>query len=279
MNINYFKVLKRIMQKYFQDDILAYSSQLAYNFLLACFPFLIFIFTLMGYLGIKSDVIYNILKDILPNNSYNLIKDTLTDLMDTKHTTLMSITIIVAIWTASIGFSGVINGINRAYEIKEERSFWKLQIITIVYTLLLALGVLLTLVVIVYGSDINKILIHKTGHEVFFATSWKIIKYVIVVVFLILIFACVYRYTPSQRLPWKNVLPGAVFSLAAWLISSFIYSYYVDYYATYTDLYGSLTAVIVLMIWFFVSSNIILIGGEINAAIYLASERGGFFES
>ena len=271
MEINYYKVIKRVIIKYFKDDILAFSSQLAYNFLLACFPFLIFIFALMGYLGIQSDSIYRFLKSILPNNSYQLIKDTLTNLVDKKQTTLMSVTIILTIWTASVGFSGVIKGINRAYDAKEDRPFLKLQLINILYTVLLALGIILTMVVIIYGSYINKILIDKTGYQVFFTTSWKIIKYMLVILFLILIFGSVYKYAPVVKLPWESVLPGAVFCIAAWLAASIIYSYYVNYYAKYTDLYGSVTAVIVLMIWFFVSSNIILIGGEINAALYLAS--------
>jgi len=268
MHRNYFKLIIKLIKKYFDDDILAFSSQLAYNFLLSCFPFLIFIVTLINNMGLQSDLFYHALKKILPNNAYTLVYNTLETVVYEKHTTLMSITIVLTIWTASIGFSGVIKGINRAYDVKENRSFWRLQVINITYTLIFAFSIIFTMIVLIYGSIENKAIIRRTGYDAFFSVLWRIIEYGILGLFLVAIFACLYRYAPCIRLPWKNVLPGAIFTVATWLGSSVGFSYYANNYAKYADLYGGIAAIIVLMTWFFVASNIILIGGEINGALY-----------
>ncbi|MBC8062192.1 MAG: YihY/virulence factor BrkB family protein [Clostridiaceae bacterium] len=270
---NYFELFFKLYRKYLDDDILAFSSQLAYNFLLASFPFLIFTVALISKIGLKTDLFNNVLKSILPYNSYILIINILSETIYQNHNTLISVTIVIAIWTASIGFSGVVKGINRAYNIRENRPYWKLQIINVVYTILLAMGIVFTMIILMYGGWENKILIKNTGYDVFLFSLWRVTKYVIVGLFLVLIFAAVYRYAPCIRLSWSEVLPGTIFTVITWLLASFIFSYYANNYARYSNLYGSITAVIVLMIWLFVSSNIILIGGEINSALSLKVKK------
>ena len=267
MYINYFKLFLKIYRKYFEDDILAFSSQLAYNFLLSFFPFMIFIVALISKIGLKTDLFNKVLKNILPNNAYVLINNILLETIYQNHNTLISVTIVLAIWTSSIGFSGVVKGINRAYNIKEKRPYWKLQIINVVYTIMLAMSIVLTMVILKYGGLENKILINPTYYDAFFIALWRLTKYLIVGLFLILILASVYRYAPSIRLSFRQVLPGTIFSAVTWLLACFGFSYYANNYARYSEFYGSITAVIVLMIWLFVSSNIILIGGEINSVL------------
>jgi len=267
MYINHFRLFVKIYKKYFDDDILAFSSQLAYNFLLAFFPFMIFTVALISKIGLKTDLFNKVLKNILPNNAYVLINNILLETIYQNHNTLISVTIVLAIWTSSIGFSGVVKGINRAYNIKEKRPYWKLQIINVVYTIMLAMSIVLTMVILKYGGLENKILINPTYYDAFFIALWRLTKYLIVGLFLILILASVYRYAPSIRLSFRQVLPGTIFSAVTWLLACFGFSYYANNYARYSEFYGSITAVIVLMIWLFVSSNIILIGGEINSVL------------
>ena len=267
MYINQFRLFVKIYKKYFDDDILAFSSQLAYNFLLAFFPFMIFTVALISKIGLKTDLFNKVLKNILPNNAYVLINNILLETIYQNHNTLISVTIVLAIWTSSIGFSGVVKGINRAYNIKEKRPYWKLQIINVVYTIMLAMSIVLTMVILKYGGLENKILINPTYYDAFFIALWRLTKYLIVGLFLILILASVYRYAPSIRLSFRQVLPGTIFSAVTWLLACFGFSYYANNYARYSEFYGSITAVIVLMIWLFVSSNIILIGGEINSVL------------
>ena len=267
MYINHFQLFVKIYKKYFADDILAFSSQLAYNFLLAFFPFMIFTVALISKIGLKTDLFNKVLKNILPNNAYVLINNILLETIYQNHNTLISVTIVLAIWTSSIGFSGVVKGINRAYNIKEKRPYWKLQIINVVYTIMLAMSIVLTMVILKYGGLENKILMNPTYYDAFFIALWRLTKYLIVGLFLILILASVYRYAPSIRLSFRQVLPGTIFSAVTWLLACFGFSYYANNYARYSEFYGSITAVIVLMIWLFVSSNIILIGGEINSVL------------
>jgi len=222
---------------------------------------------LISKIGLKTDLFNKVLKNILPNNAYVLINNILLETIYQNHNTLISVTIVLAIWTSSIGFSGVVKGINRAYNIKEKRPYWKLQIINVVYTIMLAMSIVLTMVILKYGGLENKILMNPTYYDAFFIALWRLTKYLIVGLFLILILASVYRYAPSIRLSFRQVLPGTIFSAVTWLLACFGFSYYANNYARYSEFYGSITAVIVLMIWLFVSSNIILIGGEINSVL------------
>jgi len=269
MQINFIKLLQKLYKSYFEDDIIAFSSQLAYNFLLAFFPFMIFTVALISKIGLKTDIFNKVLKSLLPDNAYALINNILLETIYQNHNTLISVTIVLAIWTASIGFSGVVKGINRAYNIRENRPYWKLQIINIIYTIMLALCIVFTMAILIYGSMENKVLVNHTGYDVFFISLWRVTKYAIVGAFLILIFASIYRFAPCIRLSFKEVLPGTIFTVTVGLTASIIFSHYANNYARYSKFYGSITAVIVLMIWLFVCSNIILIGGEINSALNL----------
>lgn len=265
--------IKDMIFRFKDDEVTSLGSQLAYNLLLAFFPFLIFLVAVIGFSSLKSDDVLAGLRNLLPNDVFKLTYRTVIEVVDTKSTSLLSFGIIGAVWTASSGFSAVIRGLNKAYDESENRPFWKVQIITILCTIGLALMIICAFVLLVFGEMVVKMVILSLklsrGAEILL----DFFRFMMMILIMIFIFAIIYRYTPCRRLKWKEVLPGAVFTTLCWIILSIGFSYYVNHFGNYSRLYGSIGAVIALMTWLFLSSVIILIGGEINASLVFHREN------
>lgn len=259
--------IKGLIQRILDDEIPALASQLSYSLLLAFFPFLIFVMTLIGFSSINSEFVLLEMSRVLPDSAYELVRNTVLEILGTKNKNLLSFGIIFTLWTASSGFRSVIKGINKAYDEKEKRSLFKVILISIISTLGLGFLIIITILLLVFGQIIGYILAKKIGFSYLFGVIWNIIRYIIILLSMILIFALMYRYIPSRRLRWKEVIPGAIFATIGWVMVSVGFAFYVNNFGNYSRVYGSIGAVIVLLTWLYLTSIIIIIGGEINAAI------------
>lgn len=260
-------IIKKLIKKIINDDIFALASQLAYNLILAFFPFLMFLMTLIGMSNLKSEDLLVNLQAILPINAFELIKSTIMEVFEVQKKGILWISIILALWTSSSGFSGVIKGLNKAYEVREERSYFKVTFISILCTIAFALLILATLFLMVFGGLIGKFFMSRLPFDDVIKFTWDMIRYIILISIMILTFASLYHFTPSRKLGWDEVLPGAVTSTIGWLAVSYIFSFYVNNFSNYSRFYGSLGAVFALMTWLYLTSFILLIGGEINAVL------------
>lgn len=260
-------IIRSLFFRYIDDEITAMSSQLAYSLLLAFFPFLILLLTLLGYSSLKSDDVLIMLNNILPNDVFKLVKKTVIEIVDRKRGGLLSISMITTIWTASNGFNAVIRGLNKAYDEKEERSYLKVQLTSILCTLGLALIIIISFALLVFGEIGVKYLIRQFNYSSSTEFIIDLARYFIGLIVMLMAFNAVYKYTPSKRLTWKETFPGAVFTTVGWTLTSIGFSYYVNHFGNYSKIYGSIGAIIALMSWLFISSVIILIGGEVNATI------------
>ncbi|WP_279222077.1 YihY/virulence factor BrkB family protein [Clostridium rectalis] len=255
-------LIKRIMD----DEVAALASQLSYSLLMAFFPFLIFLMTLIGFSSIDAEYILIELKRILPNQAYELVYNTVIEIFETKNSNLLSFGLILAIWTSSTGFRSVIKGLNKAYDEKEKRSYIRVVTISIISTLGLGFLIIITLLLLVFGQIFGEFIVKKTGVNIyFFNITWNILRYAIILFSMIFIFALIYRYTPSKKLQWDEVLPGAIFTTVGWIVASLGFAFYVNNFGNYSRFYGSIGAVIVLLTWIYLTSIIIITGGEINA--------------
>lgn len=265
--------IKSLIFRFNDDEITSLASQLAYSFILAFFPFLIFLLTLVGYSGIKSETVMVSLSSILPGSVYELVARIVGEVVSARNGNLLSISIIAALWSSSAGFGAVIRGLNKAYDEKETRGYIKVQIMNILCTIALALIIIFTFVLLVFGEVLGNFLgcCFKLSH--YYLMLWDIVRYAITIISMIFVFACLYHYTPCRRLGWREVMPGALFSTAGWLLSSLAFAFYINKFSNYSRLYGSIGAVFILMTWLYISSVIILMGGELNAV--LAFDREG----
>lgn len=249
------------------DDIFALGAQLAYYLMLSFFPFLIFLMTIVGFSRLNSADILEGLRTILPNNVFSLIDTIVVEVVETQNAGLLGASIILTIWSASSGFRAVIKGLNKAYDIKDSRSFIKRSFVAIIFTLGLTIIIVLTLAMLVFGELIGEYILSIFPFEIDISTIWNLSRYLIVIFMMILIFACMYRYTPARKIAWKEVYPGAIISTLGWIIASLGFSYYINNIANYSRLYGSVGGVFVLMTWLYITSMILIIGAEFNSVI------------
>lgn len=265
--------IKNLFFRFQDDDVLALGAQLSYNLLLSFFPFLIFLMTLVGYSSISSENVLISIQTVLPSEAFILIKNTVVEVVNSKSGHLLSLSLIFTIFAASNGFKAVIKGLNKAYDEQEERGFFKLQLISILCTFAFTFVIIATFILLVFGNILGNYLTVKLGYSQAFKSFWDMLRYVFTLFDMIFVFATLYRYTPCRRMRWAEVMPGALFSTLGWLVVSIGFSYYVNNFNDYSVIYGSIGAVIVLLTWLFLTSVIIILGGELNAT--LAFDRLG----
>ena len=270
---------RRVWQQINEDEIFGRAAQLSYYFLLALFPLLIFLTTLLGYFAAGSelrDEMLTYLATVIPASAFDLIRTTLVEVTEARGGGKLSFGILAALWAASNGMGAVTGALNVAYEVEETRPFWKTRLVAILLTIALAVLIISALVLVLYGGRIADLIAANFGYGAVFTTGWKILQWPIVLGFLLFAFALIYYFAPNlEEQKWHWVSPGAALGVALWLLVSFAFRIYLNYFDSYSATYGGLGAVIILMLWFYLTGVAVLIGGEINSEIEnAAAERG-----
>jgi membrane protein len=270
--LSYTELGKRVYAEVMDDDVLGRSAQLSYYFLLSLFPALLFITSLLGYLaGEDSQLrqgLFNSLAAVLPGDASQLISKTVTDVTQSSGGGKLSFGILATFWAASNGMGAISDSLNAAYDLKESRPWWKVRLTAVGLTLALTLLIATALVLVLYGHDIADAVSVKMGLGAAFATAWKVLQWPLVLVFVLVAFALIYYFAPdSHAQHWKWITPGAVVAVVLWLLVSFAFKAYLSFFNSYSATYGSLGAVIILMLWFYFTGTAILVGGEINSEI------------
>lgn len=261
---HYVNIFIHLIVKIRKDDVFALASQLAYYLVLSFFPFMLFLMTLVGFSELNSIQVLEGLSVMLPRSILELTQSTIREVFDNQYTGLLGISILLMIWTASSAFKAIIKSINKAYNFKENRSFIKRSIISMLGILALALIIILALTMLVFGNVISQYI--KSFHQIYklIFILWNIFRYAFIFIIMIFIFVTIYRLAPAKKLTWKEVIPGSIFSTLGWVLVSFAFSFYIDNFNNYSRFYGSLGAVFILMTWLFLISIIFILGVEIN---------------
>jgi membrane protein len=265
--ISKFDLLIHLLVKVKKDDIFALASQQSYYLILAFFPFIISLASLVGYINLGSNDMIEGLKNILPTSIFELSKSTIKDVLGSQRTGLFSISILVSFWMSSAGFKGVIKGINKAYNIIENRSYIRRTAIAFISTIALALTIFMALIILVFGKVLSDYIISIVHYNQLISVIWILLRYVIMIVILVFVFSAIYKFIPAKRLKWKEVFPGAFVATMGWLILSFGFSFYINNFNNYSKFYGSLAAVFILMLWIFLISIILIFGVEVNSVL------------
>lgn len=258
---------KNLFHRFNDDDVLLLATHLAYNLLFSFFPFLIFLFSLLAFIPIKSEDVVVGLSVVLPHDTYSLLEKTIKETLTVQNTKLLSFSLIFTVFAASSGFGAVIKGLNKAYDISECRNFFYAIFVSIICTAILVFTILAAIVLLIFGHFIGIFIFNYYGYSESFEGIWHFLRYLIAIVALLAAFSFIYSYAPCKRLRLKKVIFGAIFSTSAWILASASFTYYVDKFGNYQKLYGSLGAVVVFLLWLYLSSVILLIGGEINAEL------------
>ncbi|MCB5935228.1 YihY/virulence factor BrkB family protein [Caldibacillus thermoamylovorans] len=253
-----------LYRRIIRHDSLGYSAQLAYFFLLSLFPLLITMFSLLPYLPLKTEDIMYFISDFAPGETITFIDSTLDTLLEKHNGGILSFGIIATLWAASNGMNAIIRAMNLAYEIDDDRPFFIVRGLSVLLTIVMIAVFIIALLLPVFGKHIGIYISSKFGYTDQFIDTWNTIRFSLSSVILFIVFSAVYFLTPNRKMKCATVVPGAVFSTIGWILASMGFSFYVNNFGNYTFMYGSLGVIIVLMIWFYITGAVLIIGGEIN---------------
>lgn len=266
--LEFIQWIKKFAAKVHMDGIAAYAAQSAYFVILSFFPFVMFLLTLLNFLPIDANTLIEALVGIFPESSAVIITPIVNEILSKSSGTLMSITILVLLWTAGKGLMALTNGLNAVHEIRETRNYIILRIISTIYTLLLAVMIILVLIVLVFGNQLYMWIVRKLpflGNVAAFVISIRTFASLMILTTVFLLF---YKVLPAVKVKLWHQLPGALFSAVGWLLFSYAFSIYIDYSQNISYMYGSLAGIILLMLWLYFCMNIIFIGAELNYMLY-----------
>lgn len=272
-NIRPLRLLKELYCRFQDDEVPALGAQMTYYLILSFFPFLIFLLTLTAYTPITTEQIIEDLVSVIPASSQELVLSIYEDVVVRSSPTLLSFGMIAGLWTASSGMMAMFRTLNKAYDEEEHRSYLRVRLLAMVYTIGFAIAVWFAFALLVFGHYIGNWLFNQLALSADFERWWIPLKYGLSLLIICGVFSLLYVGAPSRRMRWREVLPGAMFATAGWVLVSLLFSYYVNQFGNYARTYGSLGGIIALLIWLYLSSIILLLGGELNAA--LAFDRAG----
>ncbi|WP_156856619.1 YihY/virulence factor BrkB family protein [Oceanobacillus sp. AG] len=265
---NLIPVLKEFYARMEKVDVFGLAAQLAYFFLLSLFPFLLFLFNLIGYFSLDEEVILQTIVNYAPPQVYDLIESNIESMLQIQSGGLLSVGIIGTLWAASNGVNAVRKALNRAYEIKPKRIFIIYRLLSILLTIGMFFVVIIALLLPVFGKMIGEYFFSWFGFSAEFLQIWETFRWVTSSIIFFIALVALYRLTPNRRVYFRHIVWGALFSTVGFQLVSWAFSFYVGTLGNYSTTYGSLGTVIVLMIWFYLFGMIVLIGGVLNASLH-----------
>ncbi len=262
------------------DDIFGRAAQLAYSFFFSIFPLLLFLTSVVGVIARNNPSLraglVNALTSSMPGTASGLIQQVVHQTTTGTGAGKLSFGIVLALISASSGMSAIMDTLNAAYNVKEGRSFVRYRSLALGLTIAIGILIVAAAIVILYGNSIVDLVANSIGLGSLAAMAWKILQWPIAICFLVLSYALMYYYGPDVEQPkWHWITPGSVAGVFLSLVVSFAFRIYIHYFNSYNQTYGSLGAVMILLLWFYVMGLAILTGGEVNAEIENAAAKRG----
>ena len=196
------------------------------------------------------------------------------DQLQSQEGGLLSFGILIALWTASAGMRSLMNAMNKAYDVKEARPTWKIFLLSVVYTIGIAIVLLVVAALMIMGPQVMEWLASTVGLQDIVVTIWAWVRWPIAILLMMLVVALLYYIAPNVEQSFRFITPGSVVAVIVWIAASLAFGYYVQNFGNYDATYGSIGAVIVLMLFFYISAAVLLLGAEINAVIEHAAAEG-----
>lgn len=261
-------LITKLIKRYKSHNLSATSAYMAYYWVLAFFPFIIFIISLLTYTNLPTGIFMEYVEEAIPNTLVPIVESTISQFIMYRSTTLVSVGGLVTLWSAGTAVNALIRGIHIAYSSNYVKPYFLARLMATCYTVLLAVVLILLMVGLVFGNRLGDYVFSMLDmNKGIFMPIWNLIRLVMPFIALVIVIYILYRIIPRKYLKDTNVWPGVIFTSVGWYLFSLVFSIYVDNYSKYNQLYGSIGSVFVLLIWLYGSCTLMLLGAEINAIL------------
>jgi len=275
-NLSIYAVIVSLLNEILEDSLLNKASALAYNFLLALFPGTLFLFTLIAYIpGDKfQEKLLELIHTILPTYAYLAFETTIEDIVKHQNAGLLSLGFVTALYFATNGVSNLMRAFNNSSLQMEKRTWLKRRVIAMLLTVVISIALIIAIAVMIAGeSAIGYLQSHIASKSHLWIYILLLSRWIIIITIFFFTISLLYRYGPSHKLKWPFLSPGSILATGLAILTSLGFTYYINHFASYNKLYGSIGTVIVVMLWLFLNSAILLIGFELNASIDLSKRN------
>jgi yihY family protein len=262
------KFVKEIYYRLMYDEISLLSANLSYYFILSLFPMLIVALALTPYFKIDQQFLLEKIQNFAPGDLGDYLFDMISEVLNNKNNTIITVGIVFTLWSASSGIYGIIIAFNNAFRVRDGRIWIVTKLISVVITALFLLGMFVVLALVVFGKQLTYLLFHKFNLDEGFYNLWSVLNYSFPILFIFIVFVFLYIMGPNLKLKAISIIPGAIFSTISWTLVSRLFGYYIDHFSSYIKTYGTIGAFMAFIIWLYITGYILIIGAEINAIFH-----------
>ncbi|WBG66388.1 YihY/virulence factor BrkB family protein [Pseudomonas citronellolis] len=262
------QLLKLTVKEFLDDEMPTYAAALAYQGLFSLFPFLLFLIALLGFLHLPEffDWLREQAAYVLPGQALEQVNP-IIDQLQQRQGGLLSVGIVVALWSSSAAVRSLMNALNAAYDVREARPVWRRVPLSLLYTLGLAVMLMLVTALMILGPQVMGWIAERIGLQDYVVVLWSLLRWPVMVLLMMMAVAVIYYATPNVKQKFRFITPGSVLAVVAWVAASLAFGFYVKNFADYNAMYGSVGAIIVLLLYFYISAAVLLLGAELNAVI------------
>ncbi|WP_020600709.1 YihY/virulence factor BrkB family protein [Spirosoma panaciterrae] len=267
----WYSFLKRMATQIVDNDTSERAASVSYSLILAVFPTIIFFFTLIPYIPIPDleEQVMGFLQRVLPGDTFSTVDTTIRDIINRPRSGVLSLGFVLALYSATSGLVALMQAFNSSYHSAERRSFLKIRAIAVGLTFTLAFALILAVVVLIIGGIVSDYLLHfGFFNNVVFVNLLTIGRYLIVFAVFMGSISVIYRFGPNVNMKWLFIMPGAVTASVLIVLITLGFSFYVANFGSYNKLYGSIGTLIALMIWINLIALVLILGFEMNVALY-----------
>ena len=267
---------RALYEAFWKDNCLALAAQLAYYFFFALFPALLFMVALASYFPLTTliDDLFRTMGGFMPPEALQLITDQMIKISNDGQGGLLTLGVLLAVSSSSAAMVAIIDTLNKAYDVEEGRPWWKVRLTAMALTVGVATFILVSFALVLVGPTLATGVAETMNLGPAFEWTWKILQWPVLFGLASFGIALVYYFAPDVDQEWIWLTPGSVFATTLWLAASLGFKYYVANWSSYTETYGLIGAVMILLLWFYISGLVLLVGAEMNAEIEHASPHG-----
>ena len=262
------KFVKEMYYRLMYDEISLLSANLSYYFILSLFPMLIVALALTPYFKIDQQFLLEKIQNFAPGDLGNYLFDMISEVLNNKNNTIITVGIVFTLWSASSGTYGIIIAFNNAFRVRDGRIWIVTKLISVVITALFLVGMFVVLALVVFGKQLTYLLFHKFNLDEGFYNLWSVLNYSFPILFTFIVFVFLYIMGPNLKLKAISILPGSIFATVSWTLVSRLFGYYIDHFSSYIKTYGTIGAFMAFIIWLYITGYILIIGAEINAIFH-----------